>query len=65
MYTGSETEGFGCSPLKTWLMTVSANVTSSSLVSFFLLMACVTTNAGYRPEIFFSTGSGDFYELGI
>ena len=24
MYTGSETEGFGCSPLKTWLMTVSA-----------------------------------------
>ena len=46
-------------------MTVFANVTSSSLVSFFLLMARVTTHAGYRPGILFSTGSGDLSELGF
>ena len=46
-------------------MTVFANVTSSSLVSFFLLMARVTTHAGYRLGILFSTGSEDLSELGF
>ena len=36
-----------------------------SLVSFFLLMARVTTHAGYKPGILFSTGSGDLSELGF
>ena len=46
-------------------MIVSANVTSSSVLSFFLLMARVTTHAGYKPGIAFSTGSGDCSKQGL
>ena len=46
-------------------MTVSVNVHSLSLIYNFLPMAHVTTHEGHRRRIVFSTGSGDFSQLGL